>query len=263
MSGELISIRHASVGYGTTAVLTDVNVEVGAGEVVALLGHNGSGKSTIFDTISGLLPPLGGEVIVLGRPAELTRSAHKMIARGLSHVPGDRALFQRLTVSQHLRLRGKLPAAIERRIFELFPALAPIKSRPAGALSGGERQMLAIARALASQPKVILLDEMSLGLAPLVIEQLALAIRELAVIDEIGVLFVEQHLSVALQLADRAYVISDGTVGPSRTSVELAAENFQFEAIYINSANPPAHGTATPPTPGCFVSASDQTRSST
>jgi branched-chain amino acid transport system ATP-binding protein len=223
-------------GYGKATVVRDLDLHLEAGEIVALLGPNGAGKTTTLLTISGLLPRLAGRIEVLG--AVLGREQpHEIAAAGVAHVPEDRSLFYGLTVAQNLRLgtrRGAERAADD--ALELFPTLRGCLHRRAGLLSGGEQQMLALARALASAPRLLMVDEMSLGLAPVVVERLVEALARVAREDGVGVLLVEQHVEVALALADRAYVLNHGRVVLQGPASELGRRADLLEAGYLGTA---------------------------
>lgn len=231
---DAVVLTDVHAGYGTVPVLHGVNLRVAAGEVVALLGANGAGKSTTLRTIAGLLQPSSGSVDVLGAAVQGV-SAHRVARRGLALVPEDRALFLDLTVDENLRLapgtRGSRTAARDRAL-DLMPALRRLGSRRAGLLSGGEQQMLALGRAIASSPKVLLLDEMSLGLAPIVVEQLVPVVRNVAEAG-VAVLLVEQHVQVALALAGRAYVMSHGAIRLEAAASELAAQPDRLRQAYL------------------------------
>ena len=234
----LVSISNLSAGYGGVPVVRGLNLEVRRGEVVALLGPNGAGKTTTLLTISGLLRPLDGDVSVLGAPV-MGGKPYKVARRGLAHVAEDRSLFFDLTVSENLRLgltgdRSRRAAAMDSAM-EMFPALKPLTGRRAGLLSGGEQQMLAMARALASEPQVLLVDEMSMGLAPIIVERMMPIVRRIA--DEAGtaVLIVEQHVHMALSIADRGYVMNHGNLVLEGTAAELLADRSLLEASYLGS----------------------------
>jgi branched-chain amino acid transport system ATP-binding protein len=221
-------------GYGTVRVVHGIDISVAPGEVVALLGPNGAGKTTTLLTISGLLRPLGGSLRIFGEPAG-KRSASGIARSGVAHVPEDRSLFTQLTVAENIRLacRGSGRRAREEEVLGYFPELARIPSRKAGLLSGGEQQMLAVGRALASSPRLLLVDEMSLGLAPVVVRRLLPILRTIAREGGIGVLFVEQHVQFALDLADRAYLMNRGRIALSGTGAELRTRKDLVQASYL------------------------------
>jgi len=238
-----LELRQLVAGYRGVPVVHDVDLHVGAGEVVALLGANGAGKTTTLLTISGLIPHLGGDIDVLGitqpRTTRRNAAAHALtlVRRGVAHVPEDRALFYGLTGREHLRLATKRGEhdAVEQAL-EHFPALIPIIDRRAGLMSGGEQQMLAIARALVGRPQLLMIDELSLGLAPIVVETLLPAVARIARESGIGVLLVEQHVTAVLAVADRAYVLAQGRISASGSARALAADPELLAASYLGAS---------------------------
>jgi branched-chain amino acid transport system ATP-binding protein len=205
----VLQLDALSAGYDAAAVVRELDLYVGAGEVVALLGPNGAGKTTTLRAISGLVRPMAGVIRVDGN--DIARQSPPARARlGIAHVPEGRGLFFGLTVAEHFRLgyrEERLDASVA---YNYFPMLAAIADRRAGLLSGGEQQMLALGRALARRPRVLLLDEMSLGLAPVIVERLLPVVSTYAKESGCAVLLVEQHIQIALAVADRGYVLSHG-----------------------------------------------------
>jgi branched-chain amino acid transport system ATP-binding protein len=228
-TASVIEARGVSVGYGPIPVLRDVSITVGAGEVVALLGVNGAGKTTTVRTLAGELRPTSGEVWLKGKPT--TAPLHKRAQLGLRLIPEERSVFMSLTTSDNLRLGGGDAS----RALALFPELVPLLRRKAGLLSGGEKQMLTLARALSCEPDVLLVDELSLGLAPLIFARLLSAVREAA--DRgAGILLVEQHIRQALEVADHAYVISRGQIALQGTGSEMLGRIDEIEQTYLATA---------------------------
>jgi branched-chain amino acid transport system ATP-binding protein len=211
----MLEVRGLSAGYARARVLFDIDLDANRGEVVALLGRNGAGKSTALKAIMGLVPPLSGEVIF--NEKRISQLPPYEIARlGLGYVPEDRRIFTDLTVAENLEVgrqppRSAAPAWTEDKLFALFPALAGLRNRRGARMSGGEQQMLCIARTLAGNPTAILLDEPSEGLAPVVVEQVARAIVELKRAG-VTVLLAEQSQHFAGRVADRAYVLEKGVI---------------------------------------------------
>ena len=232
MPEAALAARDLSAGYLGTPVVRELNITVEPGEVVALLGANGAGKTTTMTTIAGLLEPIGGDVLLDGRRVSGV-PAHKLARQGVGLVPEGRALFFGLTVREHLRLARKKGSLADRELLELLPELEKCLDRKAGVLSGGEQQMLAVGRALVSRPRLLLVDEMSLGLAPVIVERLLPVLRRVA--DDLGaaVLFVEQHVALALEVADRAYVLSHGRLVLEGNADELRGRLDLLQASYL------------------------------
>ena len=228
MSEVLLDVREIDASYGAVGVLDHVSLSVGPGEIVCLIGANGAGKSTVLKCISGLLPPRGGTVTFDGH--DITRSpAHRIVELGLAHVPEGRRIFPRLTVLENLRLGAFLRTdshdiALDiERSFTLFPILAERRQQVGGTLSGGEQQMLAIARALMSRPRLLLMDEPSMGVAPLITARIFEAITALNR-EGLGILLVEQNARMALGLANRGYVLETGKVTVKGLASHLATD---------------------------------------
>jgi branched-chain amino acid transport system ATP-binding protein len=231
-----LECRALYAGYGDVPAVRDLSLTVHEGEIVALLGVNGAGKTTTLQTVTGILPPLGGSVSVLGEPVAAGRP-DRVARRGVSYVPDDRGLFHSLSGWENLRLarpdRGRKP-------LEHFREIEPRLHLCTGLLSGGEQQMLAIERALASTPRLLLVDELSLGLAPVVVERLLPALRQLADERGIAILLVEQHVGLALEVADRGYILSHGQLvleGNARWLAqrrEVLIESYLGEAALVS-----------------------------
>jgi branched-chain amino acid transport system ATP-binding protein len=230
--GGRLALRGLSGGRGETVVFRDLALDVEAGTVLALLGPNGAGKSTLLLTLAGLLPAHEGTVAVDGVPL---RNGNPVAAAhaGVVLVPDDRSLFTSLTVEENLDVARRRGGPSPRELLGVFPALEKRWTLPAGALSGGEQQMLALARALIQQPKVLLVDELSMGLAPLIVEALFDTVRGIARDHDAAVLLVEQHVRLALQVADRAAVLNRGAIVLEGRSDELRKESARLEAAYL------------------------------
>jgi branched-chain amino acid transport system ATP-binding protein len=220
----LLEVRDLVTAYGSVEALHGISFHVDAGEIVALLGANGAGKTTALRTISGLLRPRSGEIRFAGERID-TVPAHHIVRLGLTQVPEGRWIFGPMTVDENLRLgaysEGQVPQEALDRVFTLFPRLAERRTQYAGTLSGGEQQMLAMARALMTRPRLLLLDEPSMGLAPVLVRAI---FQTIAKINREGttVLLVEQNANAALRLAGRAYVLENGRIGLEGAGPELA-----------------------------------------
>jgi len=225
---ELLSIENLRAGYGAVEVLRGIDIRISHGELIALLGSNGAGKTTLNAVLSGLLAPRSGRVIFDGE--DLTGVHYRRIVQaGLIQVPEGRKVFPNLTVLENLELgafaraRQRLSENID-RVFETFPRLRERMAQLAGTMSGGEQQMLAIGRGLMAEPKLLILDEPSLGLSPLLVEELFTLIAKLRT-DGLAILLVEQNVGQSLDIADRAYVMENGTIRFSGTATELLASD--------------------------------------
>lgn len=228
-----LSVRKLAAGWGGVPAVRELSLEVSPGEVVALLGPNGAGKSTTLLTLAGILKPLGGETFLMGEPLE-GLAPHQVARRGLALLTEDRSIFYQLTVAENLRLHRHRRSRVKQSdVLGWFPALQPLLNRKAGLLSGGEQQMLALGCKLISDPKLLMIDEMSLGLAPIVVNRLLTFIRGIA--DEAGtaVLLVEQHVHTALSVSDRAYVLSHGELVLTGPVEELVQRPEVLEASYF------------------------------
>jgi branched-chain amino acid transport system ATP-binding protein len=228
-SPAMLSLTAVSAGYGSFRALFDVSLDVAAGEAVGVIGPNGAGKTTLMRVISGLIPITAGELVFEGR--SLTGvAAHRIVERGIAHVPENRRLFPRLSVEDNLRIGAFIAEArqhfAERLawVYDLFPRLKERRHQFAGTLSGGEQQMVAIGRALMSRPKIMLMDEPSAGLAPLVVQQVFDLVRRIRA-EGFTVLIVEQNVAQVLDVVDRAYLLEVGTIRLAGTSAELAGND--------------------------------------
>ena len=220
----MLKIDDIHVYYGAIHAIKGVSFEVKEGEIVALIGANGAGKSTILKTVSGLMHPRSGKIEFMGQDISHVDS-YKLLRHGLAHVPEGRRIFLQMSVQENLEMGAFIRKEVNKddleKVFEYFPRLKERRKQVAGTLSGGEQQMLAMSRALMSHPKLMMLDEPSMGLAPILVDQIFDIIKQLHK-DGTTILLVEQNASKALQIADRAYVLETGNVTLSGTGIELA-----------------------------------------
>ena len=233
----MLKISNVETFYGKIQALRGVDLDVNDGEIVSLIGSNGAGKSTIRDSISGVNKAKRGNIVFNGENIE-NKQPHKIVDMGICQVPEGRRIFSRLTVEENLRLgahaneKGKYFENDIKEVYDLFPVLSDRKTQRGGTLSGGEQQMLAIGRALMSKPKVLLLDEPSLGLAPKLVNQIFVSIKNINKEKNVTIFLVEQNAKKALELADRAYVLVNGKVtikGPGRELLK----NKDIQAAYL------------------------------
>lgn len=229
MSTPLIECRNLVTGYGDLAVVHGLDLHVNAGEVVALIGANGAGKSTTLLTLAGEVAQMSGDVLWKG---EATKAPmHVRCKNGMGYVTEERSVIMNLTTQENLRLANvSVSVAVD-----LFPALSVLLDRKAGLLSGGEQQMLSLARALGRRPEVLLLDELSLGLAPLIVARLLETVRRAADTEGVGVLLVEQHVRQALKIADRVYVLERGNIALTGTANEVRGRLEEIEVAYLSA----------------------------
>ena len=222
---NLLEVEHLKVSYGGIQAVKGIDLHIGSGELVALIGSNGAGKTTTLKTLAGLLRPAGGQIQYDGKNLNDV-AAHRRVAMGMALVPEGRGVFARLTVAENLLMgaysrndRHEIAADLE-RMYGLFPRLAERREQLAGTLSGGEQQMVAMGRALMSRPRLLMLDEPSMGLAPLMVQKIFETIRDIAALG-MSILLVEQNARLALQAASRGYVMESGAITLSGASDEL------------------------------------------
>lgn len=233
----MLKVEDISVKYGLLKAVSAVSIHIKSGNIVSLVGANGAGKSTTLKSIIGLLPLAGGKIIYDGRDIS-NAGSYIRVASGITLCPEERRLFPRMTVYENLLIGAHLNHNKKNRnnnlalVFELFPRVAERRRQLAGSLSGGEQQMVAIGRALMSSPKLLLLDEPSLGLAPKIIKEIEQAIIKIVRLNGIAVLLVEQNANLALQMADYAYVIEKGEIVRAGTGRELS-ENEEIKKLYL------------------------------
>lgn len=235
MTGVVVRCTDVETGYGAARALHGVRFEASEGEFVAILGANGAGKTTLLNTIAGLTPLWGGKVDVLGSGVP-SGKPHLLARRGVGYVPDDRGLLRGLTGWEHLRLAGGRPGEVSPEVLEAFPGFESRLGLKAGVLSGGEQQMLTIAKTLSMNPRLLMIDELSLGLAPVIIEQLMPLLRRLAHERGIGVVVVDQHVDLALRYSDRAYVMRRGEIALTGESAALRTQDEELRASYLGES---------------------------
>ena len=225
----MLELRSVDAGYGSFQALFDVSLEVKAGEAVGVIGPNGAGKTTLMRAISGLIRPRGGAISMEGKDV-LATPPHRIVSLGIAHVPENRRLFPRLTVEDNLKMGAFMPEARAKHdqrlefVFSLFPRMKERRHQLAGTMSGGEQQMCAIGRALMSDPKLLLLDEPSAGLAPVVVQQVFELVKRIRA-SGLTVLIVEQNVQQVLHVVDRAYLLEAGTIRASGAAAEMLASD--------------------------------------
>ena len=237
----MLKISNVETFYGKIQALSGVDLDVNDGEIVSLIGSNGAGKSTLLMTISGVNKAKRGNIVFNGKSIE-NQAPHKIVDMGICQVPEGRRIFSRLTVEENLRLgahaneKGKYFENDIKEVYDLFPVLSDRKTQRGGTLSGGEQQMLAIGRALMSKPKVLLLDEPSLGIAPKLVNQIFVSIKNINKEKNVTIFLVEQNAKKALELADRAYVLVNGKVTIKGPGQELL-KNKDIQAAYLEGGS--------------------------
>jgi branched-chain amino acid transport system ATP-binding protein len=227
MTEFVLEAQGVSSGYGRVPVVTSLDLQIRPGSIAALVGPNGAGKTTTVRTLAGILKPIEGEVRLAGKTTK--QPLHVRAKQGLAYVSEERSVFMRMTVAENLRIAGADP----RLAYGLFPELERLRTRLVGLCSGGEQQMVALARVLARKPSVMLVDELSLGLAPLVIDRLLGAVRAAADDSGVGVLLVEQHIHKAVAIADHVYVLQRGSIAMHGPAAEMRTRIEDIENVYL------------------------------
>ena len=233
----MLKLVNVKTYYGNIQVLKGVNIEVSEGEIITLIGANGAGKTTTLMSISGIVPPAAGDILFMGRPIQ-KMSADRIVSLGISQVPEGRHIFPQLTVMENLHMGAFLRTDKEgisndlKYIFDLFPILTSRRNQAGGTLSGGEQQMLAISRALMARPRLLLLDEPSLGLAPKIVKQIFEIIRKVNIENKTTIFLVEQNAYLALRVAHRGYVMENGQIA-LEDSAEKLLSNEKVKKAYL------------------------------
>lgn len=235
----VLAAAELSTGYGDARVVRSLSFAVHPGEILGLLGPNGAGKTSTLLAMCGLLPIQAGEARLFGRSIR-KRPPHRLVRDGLVHVPEQRGLFPKLTVAENIALRARTRRTSTDAAYDHFPALRPIRRRAAGVLSGGEQQMLALAGALVMEPRVLMVDELSLGLAPIVVRQLLPVLRAYATDRKCGIVLVEQHVRLALEIADTVLVLNHGQPTYTGPAAVLRERPDVLESSYLGGAAAPA-----------------------
>ena len=238
MSDTLLDVRGLSAGYHGVSVVRDLTFSVSAGEVVALLGPNGAGKTTTLRALSGLVDRYDGDVTLLGGGIPKLRRAYEVARRGMAHVPEGRAVLAQLTVRENLLLAKRKGAVDFDLAVRYFPALEPLMGRQSGLLSGGEQQMVVLARAIIGEPKLLVIDELSLGLAPIIVAKLLPVVRQFVDDTGAGAVLVEQFAEMALAHSDTGYVLRHGDLVLSGKAADLLADRSRLDAAYLGEMDP-------------------------